>query len=711
MPNDKRYMQRIGIKNAILTRVRLMFALAMLLALGIFFRIAKLQWSEGEKWLQMAQENSLKYFEVEANRGNILSANGTLLATSLPFYQIALDPTVASDELFYTSKDTLSFLLARYFKDRTAEQYDSLITQARKDKKRYLVLNRQHVKYIDKKEMEKWPLFSAGRAIGGVIFERQDKRFKPYDELARRTIGFTKENEEDNSVNGRGLEYSFNKQLAGVNGQMLYQRMSNGQWKPLDEAAQANTETGMDIQTTLDIELQDFATRTLRNALTKHRANYGTVIVMEVQTGHVKAAVNLGRSGGKYYESYNYAVGSQGVTEPGSTFKLASMMAVLEEGGVTLLDTVNAGRGSYSFYEECVMTDATNYGYGPISIQTAFEKSSNIGISKLVYRHFREKPQKFIEYLDKFWITRPLGVQLQGEGLPFINRPGESGWSGCSLPWLAIGYEVKVSPLQMLALYNAIANNGKMIQPMFVTKVFKGNKVIENFPTVTLSEKICSDKTLTTLQKMLEGVVERGTARDILSPDYRIAGKTGTTQKIKNGRYTKSYYTSFAGYFPADQPKYSIIVAIDEPTQEEQYGGKVAAPVFREISDYLFASRMSLSIGDLPAPEVASLPVIRAGFYDDLQFLCKKFGITQVAQEADGWVSSKASGDTVEWKNRRQPEGLVPDVHGMALRDALFLLENKGLQVKTFGKGRVVNQSLNPGARYKKGNTIFLRLG
>ncbi|RZK97672.1 MAG: cell division protein, partial [Pedobacter sp.] len=340
----------------------------------------------------------------------------------------------------------------------------------------------------------------------------------------------------------------------------LFQRLPGGNWKPVHNDAEVRPKQGIDIQTTIDINLQDVAESSLLNHLTMHDADKGCVILMEVATGEIKAMANLGKlQAGGYTEIYNYAVGNEGLTEPGSTFKLASMIALFEDSNLQLTDTVQTGNGVYEFYDR-KMTDAKPGGYGKITVQDVFEKSSNIGVSRLVTEHFGIKPQKFVDYISNMGLASPVDFQMQGEAKPFISKPSDKLWSGVSLPWMSIGYELKVAPIHTLTLYNAIANNGTMIQPIIVKEARIADHIIERYETKVLKDRICTEQTVEKVKKMLEGVVERGTAKNISNAIYSIAGKTGTAQKIVNKQYTKSYYTSFVGYFPADKPKYSCIV-------------------------------------------------------------------------------------------------------------------------------------------------------
>ena len=512
---------------------------------------------------------------------------------------------------------------------------------------------------------------------------------------------------------GRGLEKSFHEQLAGQDGEALFQRVSSG-WKPVYDENRVMPINGRDVVTTLDIEVQQEANDILKKHLKKHRANYGCLILMEVKTGEIKAMVNLGRSQGEYVENYNYAIGSQGVKEPGSTFKLASMMAILEEDPtIQLTDTVNSGDGKYKYEENCVMTDDALYGYGMIPVRSVFEKSSNIGVSRMVYKVFEPKPEKYIEYLRKFGLTEPLGFQMQGEGAPFVNNTNLDTWSGCSLPWMSIGYEVKLSPLQILAFYNGIANDGRMITPIIAKEIRDGQLLIDKFEAKVINPKLCSDRTLSRVKELLVGVVKRGTARGIRSDEYTIAGKTGTAQKLKNGRYTKNYYASFVGYFPAEKPSYSCIVVVDQPRGNAQYGGEVAAPVFRELADWLYIRRNTIDLKPTDEPAYANaFPVIKAGYSTDLTYIANELGIPVAAQNSQEWVRSTTTDSVLVLRDQHMAEETVPNVIGMTLKDALYLLENKGMQVRSAGRGRVTKQSLRSGTKIRNSKqVIYIRLG
>lgn len=699
----------MNIKGSILLRIRVAFLFIVLFSTAIVWRIVKVQYVQAEHWKKIAHENLLQYKTVKATRGNIYSDNGSLLATSIPFYRLCLDPTIVERDVYRKGIDSLAMLLSRYYKDKSASEYKRRINNARVSDKKYLILNKDLINYQAKKMMSDWPIFREGRMKGGVVFEKIDKRFKPFSTLAMRTVGFINENNK-----GVGLEYTFNNQLAGRNGQALFRKMSGGTWKPMHDESEVRPVDGIDIQTTLNVNIQDVAESSLQKHLISHDADYGCVVLMEVKTGEIKAIVNMGKiAQGVYLENYNYALGNHGRTDPGSTFKLVSMIALIEESGLRAEDTVETGNGEYKFYDR-IMRDHKPGGYGKITMQDAFEKSSNIAISKKVQEVFGDKPEEFIGYVRRVGMADPLGFQMEGTAKPHIKTPTSKSWSGISLPWMSIGYELEVSPLQTLAVYNAVANNGTMIRPIIVKSTKVVDHTIDEFDTEILVDKICTDKTLAVLKKMLEGVVENGTAVNIKNDNYKIAGKTGTAQKLKGNSYTRTYYTSFVGYFPADNPKYSCIVVIDNPKGYQQYGSDVAAPVFKEIADKIFSTDLDLhkNIDLSVKKENGILPVIRGGNFEELKQLCREYKIVNHTQgEIDGeWVSAKAVNNTVLWVPKNAAKDQLPDVLGFRLRDALYVLENRGLKVRVSGEGRVKRQVPSPGTLMNGLSTIVLEL-
>lgn len=695
----------MNIKKSILIRVRIAFLCVVVFALCVGAKIGHIQFIEGDEWRKMSEEINFDYKKVKATRGNIYSDNGSLLATSLPFYKVAIDPTLPKDEIFKKGIDSLAMMLSRYYKDRSTTDYKQMLKDARATGKQYVVINRKQINYQAKKDMTTWPIFREGRYKGGVIFEKIDVRYRPFSKLSRRTIGFV--NEEGKGV---GLEYSFDNVLGGQDGEALFQKIAGGIWKPIFDADNIKAIDGLDIQTTLDINLQDVAETSLYRAMKSHNADEGTVIVMEVKTGHIKAISNLSReSNGEYAEKFNHAVG--GSIEPGSTFKLVTMMALLEDTNINLSDTINTGNGEYTFYKRKVR-DHHEGGYGKITIQQSFELSSNVAMAKLTDKHFGTKPSKFLEHVDRLYLSKPLGLQITGESYPKITRPTDKDWSGITLPWMAYGYGFEISPLHTLALYNAVANDGKMIKPIFVTSVSRADQVKKEYETEVLVSKICSNKTLNQLKLLLEGVVEKGTAKNLKHADYRIAGKTGTAQILENGRYEKRYITSFVGYFPAHAPKYTAIVLVKNPRGVYQYGNNVAGPVFKDIADNIYSRDINLhfAMEKKATTEPGVLPVIRAGKQDELTMLTNELGVSSHSVTEEEWIKSAKNGNSVVWKKNAVIKDHVPDVTGMTFRDAIYLLEKTGLRVGYEGKGRVASQSISPGTKISKGSRIYLRL-
>jgi len=618
------------------------------------------------------------------------------------------------DEItFQEQVGSLSQLLANFYKDKSAETYQQLIQNARQAKRRYLVINKKWIDYQAKKEMSQWPIFCQGRWRGGVLFEKVEKRFQPFKNLATRTIGVVNANEY-----GAGLEYSFNQDLRGLDGSALYQKTVGGNWKMIDGGAADRPVHGYDLETTIDINLQDVAHNSLLRALQASEAAYGCTVVMEVKTGEIKAMVNLSRTDdAQYKECYNYAVGNQGTAEPGSTFKLASMLALLEETSVALTHTIDTGDGRFQFYDR-ILKDVKRGGFGELTVQEVFEHSSNIGMARLIDEAFGKNPQKFVDYVHQLGLSKPLGIQMVGVGVPLVKNPKSPEWSGVTLQWMSIGYELKITPLHTLTLYNAVANNGKMIQPVIVKKIKQANRTIKEFQGAVLNKKICADATLQKLKTMLEGVVERGAARRFRHGFYQIAGKSGTANKVVNGKYTHDTYASFVGYFPAGSPRYSCIVVIDSPQGHAWHFGASVATVVKDIADKIAAKDLAaqdfITAKNSTTPP-GTFPLIRAGYRDELLQLCDTLGIACRNRElAAAWVRSTVDEDHIVWKANGAPKaGQVPHVLGMTLKDALFLLENCGFKVIVQGHqgGRVKTQSLPPDTRLPSGEHVTLQMG
>ncbi len=681
---------------------------AVLFVLAVVYRLVDIQVIEGDTWREKAETFSLDYRKIKATRGNIYASGNDLLATSLPFYKLAFDPSVVDEEIFTSNLDSLSHLLSAFFRDHSSDYYQKKISEARQSKRQYLVLNTRQLDYQEKELLEQWPIFNLGRMKGGVIFNKEDKRHNPFQNLAGRTVGYLRDNV------GVGIERSFNRYLAGKSGEGLFQKVAGNNWMPVNASSDISPIDGYDVHTTIDINLQDVAQNALLKTVTKYNAAYGTVVLMEVKTGEIKAISNLKRTrNGKYAENKNFAVAEN--NDPGSTFKLASMLALLEAGKVELTDSIDTGDGAYEFSDR-VMRDHKNGGYGMLSVEDVFIKSSNVGTARLVNENFGRNPQEYIDIIKGTGFGKPLDFQLMGEGVPYIKNADDPSWSDVSLPWISVGYETQLTPLQTLTLYNAVANDGKMIQPILVKSINRADRPVEVFKAKVLNKRIASKETLAKLRQMLEGVVERGTAKNIRNDIYKIAGKTGTAQKLINGRYTwQKYYASFAGYFPAENPLYSCIVVIDSAEGWNRFGGDVSAPVFKEIADMIYAQNLEIHDSfesNLLASE-GKFPFIRAGKFEELNELCNQLGISNHIGEdvQTEWVRSSVSNNAIIWKENHDNENLVPNVQGMTLRDAVFILENLGLKVSITGTGRVRKQSVTAGRRISQGAQIRLELG
>ncbi|MHA7877426.1 MAG: penicillin-binding protein [Bacteroidota bacterium] len=700
-------------KQTMLLRTRITFLGILFFAIAIVVKLVHIQLLQGARWVKEAEVAGIAYRPIKATRGNIYADDGSLLATSLPFYRVAFDPCIVDEATFQKQVEPLSQLLASFYKDKSTEEYQQLIQDARQAKRRYLILNKKWIDYQAKKAMSQWPVFCQGRWRGGILFEKVEKRFQPFKNLATRTIGFINANEY-----GAGLEYSFNKDLRGVDGSALYQKTVGGDWKMVYGGSYERPIHGYDLETTIDINLQDVVHNSLYKVLQASEAAYGCAIVMEVKTGEIKAIVNLSRtSEAQYKEYYNYAVGNQGATEPGSTFKLVSMLALLEETSLALTDIIDTGDGRFQFFDR-IMKDVRQGGFGEITVQEIFENSSNIGVARLINETFGEHPQKFIDYIHKLHLSEPLDLQMVGMGEPLIKHPKRPDWSGVTLPWMSIGYELKITPLHTLTLYNAVANDGKLVQPLIVKRIKQANRTIKEFHSNVLNKKICTDATLEKLKTMLEGVVERGTARKFRHGFYQIAGKSGTANKVVNGRYTHDTYASFVGYFPTVSPRYSCIVVVDSPQGEAWHFGTSVATVVKDIADKVAAKDLAtqdfISTSSSLEPS-DTFATIKAGYQRDLAQLCDVLGVSYYSQEPGAtWVRSTIDDDRMVWKpHGTSHAGGVPHVIGMTLKDALFLLENYGFKVTVQGYkgGRVKAQSLPPYTKASKEGNIMLQMG
>ena len=698
-------------------RIYIVYLTCCILGLAIIGKVIYIQWFVGEGLREKAEKLTISNRTIKADRGNIYARDGSLLATSIPRYEIRFDVNAdaLTDEMFYGKLDSLCFGLSRLFTNKSKAAFrEELIavrnsrTKSGKKGGRYHLIAR-NVGYGELKQLKTLPVFREGKYRGGFIYTQQNKRERPFRILAERTIGYSREKV---SV---GLESAYNHDLSGIDGKRLMQKIAGGDWKPLGDENEVEPFNGHDIYTTIDINLQDVAENALLKQLSLHEADHGCVVLMEVRTGEVRAIANLKRNKfGGYYEGYNYAVGES--TEPGSTFKLPVIMAALEDNLISLDDEIDTESGKKKFFDR-TMYDV--HDYGVVTVKKAFEVSSNIAMAKIISQGYRDNPEKFINHLYRMKLNNKLGLEIKGEGRPMIKNPKSASWSGISLAWMAHGYEVLMTPLQILTFYNAVANEGVMVKPKFVTKVTSKGKVVREVSTEVISESVCSASTLKKVKEMLEGVVsEGGTAANLINPHYKVAGKTGTAQ-IANEQYGYeyeskiSYQASFVGYFPADKPRYSCIVVVNAPSKYVYTGNLVAGPIFKEVADKVYANSLDMhhAIDNRKGSAYSALPYSKNGKRDDLNQVFGKLEIpSDEMPEAADWIATSTGKKKVGVSAMRNIPGLVPDVTGMGLRDALYLLENQGLKIQFEGRGEVKRQSIPAGSRIIKGQQIILEL-
>ncbi len=667
-------------KDQILARTGIIYAVVVLMAIAVFVRIIILQFVQSDKWAAMADKVVFRRQVDQAARGDILSDDGRILASSIPYYTVYMD-TRSSGMADTTWANGISGLcrgLSKYVGGNSPEGWRTTLTNARKRGDRYYLIKR-HVSYETLSHLKQLPIFRHGKFRGGFVYQPENRRIMPNGLLARRTIGYITD---DTITSIVGIEGSFNSYLAGKDGLKVQQRLTGGAWIDVDNLESVHARPGYNVVTTIDLDLQDAAENALYKQLARHKAHHGCAVVMEVRTGDIKAIANLEiGSDGQYHETYNYAVGES--TEPGSTFKLMSMIAAMEDGIVDLHDTINTGDGTVRYYDK-IIRDHEEEGLGKITAREVFEHSSNVGTAKIISEGYKDNPRRYVDRLYSMQIDKPLGLQIQGEGKPVIRYPGDKLWSGISLPMMSHGYEVLMTPLQILTFYNAVANDGKMVKPRFVKEVRDGNWTVKSFETEVITNAICSRSTINKAQSLLEGVVENGTAKNLKNSNYKIAGKTGTAQ-IANAKHGYrsgariSYQASFVGYFPADDPLYSCIVVVNAPSNWVYYGNVVSGPVFKEIADKVYAT----------------------SFYRDLRAL---------NPDNEDKVKFREAADIVSKDDLTWSEGLMPNVVGMGLRDAMFMLENSGLRVNYSGRGKVARQSPQPGVRIKRGATVAIEL-
>ncbi|NNG11554.1 MAG: transpeptidase family protein [Arenibacter sp.] len=660
----------------ILTRLYVVAGFLFLFAMAVLVKLVSIQVVEGEKYRKLAMARTEKMFTIAPKRGNLYSDDGSLLATSVSRYTIRFDAETVANKDFEENVKALSDSLAKLF-GKTTSYYQQLLRKAKVNKNRYALVAR-NLDYSDYIAVKQFPLFNKGPYKGGLIIEQKTVREHPLGKIAERSVGY--ERVDENGYYTRvGLEGAFGEYLRGVEGKRLKQKIAKGQWKPIGWDNIVEPKDGYDVVSTIDINIQDIAHHALLRQLEKYNAEHGCVIVMEIKTGEVKAISNLGRTTeGKYYERLNYAIGES--HEPGSTFKLMSMVVALEDKVIDTSTVVDTEKGTYKVYNRTVR-DSKYGGYGKISVAKAFEVSSNTAFAKIINTNYKDKPEKFVNRLMNMGLHRELGLPIKGEGKPVIRYPGDKGWSGVSLAWMSYGYEVSLTPLQTLTFYNAIANDGEMLRPRLIKEVKEWDKTILKFEKEVINPSICSKETAAKAKQLLKNVVEKkhGTGHRLYSSNFSMAGKTGTTQKnyVSKDPEVMKYISTFAGYFPAENPKYSCIVVIHEPDKSVgYYGADVSGPVFKSVAQKIYASSPMIDEVDVDEVESKELDEAYQRYYADA--------------------------------NKKYKQ--VPNVEGMSGMDAISILENLGIEVEVKGNGKVRKQSISKGTDLKKVNKIVLEL-
>ncbi len=709
----------MSLKNDILLRFGIIYLLFLFFGLWIIGKTIYLQTVEKEKWKEEAKKATLKNIVIRPNRGNIYTADGRLLATSIPYYEIRMDlkTGLLSDKVFYREIDSLAICLYKLFRNessKTKNDYKRELIAARKRGERFYLIKKR-ANYLQLQQLKKFPIFRRGRYRGGFIYIQRDIRVRPHEGLAARFVGYTTY---DNKRNIVGIEGAYDKELSGIAGIALKQKLPGNIWMPINDKNKVDPKDGMDIVTTIDINLQDVAENALLKQLISQDADHGTAVLMEVKTGEVKAIANIGKDNkGRYREVQNYAVAES--VEPGSTFKLPVIIAALEDGHIEIEDTVDTKNGVLKYYDKVIKDD--NYwrgGYGKITVQKAFEVSSNVGMVKIITKAYKGREHHFVDRLYNMRLNEKLGIEIIGEGEPYINYPTDKLWSGISLAMISHGYEVRITPLQLLTFYNAIANNGKMVKPKFIKEQLFHGRVVKSYGTEVLNQSVCSRSTLKEVRKLLEGVVKRGTAKNLDIPTFNIAGKTGTSQLFNNkygtykSEYGVSYQASFVGYFPAGDPKFSCIVIVNSPSKNIYHGNEVAGPVFLEIAKKVYALDMEKeNLIVKSKKQIADPPYSKNGYLGDLKNVADYLSIPLSAEKAQtNWVSTAKKEEYIEIHNKKIFQNLVPNVVMMGAKDAIYLLENMGLKVIVKGRGSVRSQSIQPGTRIKKGESIVLEM-
>lgn len=699
--------------NNISLKIWIIYLLISLLGIGIAVQVFAIQFFTEDSWKQQAQESAVQKREIQPSRGQIFSSDKLLLATSISEFDVRWDSQAHSmpQEDLNNYIDSASYALAQLFPEKSISEIKENFKSALNEKNRYQLIKR-NVDFLQKKEIEKMPFFNLGRFKSGFIFVEKRKREKPLGKLANRTIGIHRENQKV------GLERAYDKELSGVTGYRLEEKIAGNVWKPIsDEYIQRPVE-GADLTSSIHSEIQDVATTSLEKMLQKHDCEWGVAIVMEVQTGYVKAMSNLTKFTDKngnisYQERVNQSILTR--TEPGSTFKLPSLLAAIDNGLIDIADSVHTGNGIKKFHGVTMKdSDWDKGGSGTITIQEAFEKSSNVGCALALQRAYNKNPQSYLDKLSKMGVYKKLELNFAGEQAPIIkSTTGEKGWSGISLTQMAIGYEVQCSPLQTLNFYNTIANNGTVMKPLFAEALSRRGKVFQTIEPQILQEKILSSSTIESAKQMMDGVVLRGTAKKVLKNDYyTVSGKTGTAWAAVDGSYAnKKYQASFCGYFPSEAPKYSCIVVIFNPQSGTYYGSALAAPVFRDIADMMYAKEFFTSKVKTETISDSKLPASKDGYQAEIVSVYQQLGMDYTSTGTDAkWIFTETGEESVSVKPKNINKNKMPYVVGMGLKDALYLLEHQGLHVSISGHGTVKKQSIKSGTSLEGVSTVQLEL-
>lgn len=707
-------------RKSIVMRFGIVYFIMLFFFSLVIYRIIVLQFVEKDEWMAVAAKNKKSDIRVKPNRGNIFACDGRLMASSIPNYYVYMDtrvPALREDDgkLFKEKVDSVAMALSVYFGDRSTEQYRSMLKKAYREKRAEVALFPKRITYAQLKDLRRMPLFKMGRNKSGLITKELLRRVKPFGSLASRTIGDIYADESKGGKNG--LELYFNRELLGTPGVSVRQKVAN-RW---EETVQVEPIDGMDILTTIDIDLQDLAEKALVDSLKSFNAASGYAVLMEVKTGEVKAIVNMQQNeDGTFSENKNGAVSDQ--VEPGSTFKIFSLIALLDDNKAKITDVIHTGNGIWEVVPGSNMTDhnAKKGGFGDITLAEAIHGSSNIGISKTVVKAYGSNPSEYVEKLYEMGFNEKMELEIPGNAGPKIRHPKDkaSYWAKTTLPWMSIGYETQIPPIYTLAFYNAIANKGKLIRPFFVKAIMKNGQIVKSFTTETIREEICRQSTLKIVHETLIGVLEaeKGTAKNVHSDFVRIAGKTGTAQISKGAAGYKaggkSHQVSFCGYFPADDPLYTCVVVIREPKNGYPSGGKMAGSVFKSIAEQTMSLKSNLKPENMVMDTTHIYPYFptgKSGSYDALKVVLADLNLPVNGQGTD-WVKAFAEDKSMKVEPIAVEKHNVPDLKGMGAKDAMYLLGQLGLKVQINGRGKVISQNISAGTMVHKGQSIKITL-